>query len=448
MSYYNFNPFGKDLNQIEAADLATLCDVSEGWYIDYKQEIIDIKKIAKHASAFANQYGGWLFFGITESDRKTAEKFIGIKIEDVQKLSTAIRESVSTHSNPEVYYEEKIIYGPDDTIKLHEHRAIVIVYIPEGTHPPYIHSSGKIYRRVSDHSDPKAETDRHLLDRLWQKNEKISEQLKHFLNNRANFKITTPVAYIHLLTDRYFEKRFDLLEFEEFKKAVVGTKDGGISIPMNTFYSARGGFIARQTKGNNPLFPVVSLRWWHTGAALLTIPLNYYDTNSFLERYSHSENSKLFISEVKKQQLGDAKICDLDYMLFVLAGLYNQFKQILYSTKNFEKVYATIQIENTFQSLTFIDDNYYVKRISEHGVPLVLDEHIQIPDIVTINNLIELSKKEYAGEASPGISESVNALLETLPISVPILFAFGVLNEPSELDEMNSIFDLTKYVKP
>lgn len=448
MNYYNFNPFGKDINKIEAADLATLCEVSEGWYIDYKQEIIDIKKIAKHASAFANQYGGWLFFGITESDKKTAEEFIGIKKEDVQKLSTAIREAVSTHSNPEVYYEEKIIYGPDDTIKLPDNRAIVIVYIPEGSHPPYVHSSGKIYRRVSDHSDPKAETDRHLLDRLWQKNGKTNERLNLFLKNRANFKITTPVAYIHLLTDRYFEKRFELLEFEDFKKAAVGKKDGGISIPMNTFYSARGGFIARQTKGNNPLFPVASLRWWHSGAALLTIPLNYYDTNSFLERYSHSDNSKLFVSEVERQQLGDAKICDLDYLLFVLAGLYNQFKQILSSTKNSEKVYASVQIENTFQSLTFVDDNYYVKRISEYGVPVVLDEQIQIPDIVTTDNLIELSNKEYVGETSASVDESVNALIETLAISAPILFAFGVLNEPNELNEMHSIFDLTKYVKP
>ena len=45
MRHYNFNPFDKDIKDIETDDLAVLTDVCEGWYIDYKEKIIDLKNL-------------------------------------------------------------------------------------------------------------------------------------------------------------------------------------------------------------------------------------------------------------------------------------------------------------------------------------------------------------------------------------------------------------------
>ena len=131
MDYYSFNPFSKNIDKINGEDLFVLKDISEGWYVDYKENIIKIPKIAKHMSAFANQYGGWLFFGIKESEARTAGRYVGVDKDEVSKLLISIREAITAHSSPEIYYKEKIIEGPCNAIGLPEDKSIVILYIPD-----------------------------------------------------------------------------------------------------------------------------------------------------------------------------------------------------------------------------------------------------------------------------------------------------------------------------
>ena len=59
MNYYN--PFDVPFSLITTESLKTLCDVSEGWYVEYKEKVPNPSSIAKSISAFANTYGGWLF---------------------------------------------------------------------------------------------------------------------------------------------------------------------------------------------------------------------------------------------------------------------------------------------------------------------------------------------------------------------------------------------------
>jgi len=66
MYRYNFEPFNCSLENVRGSDLLKLKDVAEGWYIDYKREPIPISAFGRHLSAFANQYGGWIFIGVEE----------------------------------------------------------------------------------------------------------------------------------------------------------------------------------------------------------------------------------------------------------------------------------------------------------------------------------------------------------------------------------------------
>ena len=61
-----YSPFDKSITDLQPSDLAVLKFVSEGWYVDYKRDLIDSGGMAKALSAFANTYGGWLFFGVSE----------------------------------------------------------------------------------------------------------------------------------------------------------------------------------------------------------------------------------------------------------------------------------------------------------------------------------------------------------------------------------------------
>jgi|ERR1019366_571378 predicted HTH transcriptional regulator len=184
MHAYSYYPFKNRLEEVEAKDLADLKSISEGWYVEYKVQPIKIVEFAKHLSAFANQHGGWLFIGIKETSdgSRCAESFPGIDTANINNLSIQIREASSAHINPPVLYEEKIINGPCEDIGLSENKSILIVGIPKSVNTPHIHSSGRIFRRLADHSDPKPQTDRHILDDLWKRGEVHRLQVTKFLS--------------------------------------------------------------------------------------------------------------------------------------------------------------------------------------------------------------------------------------------------------------------------
>ena len=52
-----YSPFEKSIADLQPSDLAVLKNVSEGWYLDYKRDLIPAGSMAKALSAFANTYG-------------------------------------------------------------------------------------------------------------------------------------------------------------------------------------------------------------------------------------------------------------------------------------------------------------------------------------------------------------------------------------------------------
>ena len=62
-----FNPFDSAFDEFQPADLGKLLTVAEGWYIEYKGGLVSTKSIAKSLAAFANHYGGWIFYGVGEA---------------------------------------------------------------------------------------------------------------------------------------------------------------------------------------------------------------------------------------------------------------------------------------------------------------------------------------------------------------------------------------------
>ena len=97
-----YTPFEKELSQIEAADLAALRTVSEGWYIEYKGELSKAAAMAKSVSAFANTYGGWVFYGIEEKskDEAVAGAFPGFPVAEADAALQRLRQAIATQVAP------------------------------------------------------------------------------------------------------------------------------------------------------------------------------------------------------------------------------------------------------------------------------------------------------------------------------------------------------------
>ena len=105
----SFSPFDKPLKKLVSSDLETLRSVSEGWYVEYKQAAINASSIAKRISEFANTYGGWVCFGISEKskDEPVADAYPGIRNDELDSMlrELAIRQSSILTLHPRMKYE-------------------------------------------------------------------------------------------------------------------------------------------------------------------------------------------------------------------------------------------------------------------------------------------------------------------------------------------------------
>lgn len=246
-----YNPFGKSLNELSTSDLGILKNIAEGWYVEYKGELITNRNIAKAISAFANHFGGWLFFGIvSDASARTAQSFPGIPASEVATLEERIKNAVKDLIQPEPFYNHVLLRGPNSDIGLAEDRVIVAVAIPSGVNPPYI-MDGKIYRRIADSSEPKPETDRTTIDLLCERGLNARNRLEKFISEApALSKAEKDFSSLHFIitSDPYLEAGL-MYNYGFSRFAEIMSKS---PIPFDNIYTKSNGFIARQAKHNAP----------------------------------------------------------------------------------------------------------------------------------------------------------------------------------------------------
>ena len=98
-----YTPFNKEFEEFSGSDLVGLREVREGWYVEYKSQLPSTRDLAKSLSSFANQYGGWLFLGVSETpDSLIAGNFPGIENEKVPKVLESLRNAAKDIVRPQV----------------------------------------------------------------------------------------------------------------------------------------------------------------------------------------------------------------------------------------------------------------------------------------------------------------------------------------------------------
>ncbi|RYD02758.1 hypothetical protein N752_23545 [Desulforamulus aquiferis] len=157
------NPFGKPIEQLEEDDLNILIkeETSEGLYVEYKEDFPT--HLAKIVASFANTFGGWIIIGVdARNPRNVPTSFTGINIarDPKDRFRHICRDNIS----PVPLFSSKLIVKSSDPEK-----GILVIRVPESAYPPHITKDGRIYRRNMEGSDPVGETDRHILERLFEK---------------------------------------------------------------------------------------------------------------------------------------------------------------------------------------------------------------------------------------------------------------------------------------
>jgi hypothetical protein len=402
--------------------------------VDYKSEPLTIRDYAKHISAFGNQFGGWLFVGVAEGPNKNmkAGAFPGVPTADVAKILVQVREAVSAHVSPPVYFDHKVIDGPVSALGLPPERSIIVIGVPEGANPPYVHSSGRIYRRIADSSDPKAETDRAVLDSMWRKSDELRTRFREFIlkpTERARSEDT--YCYVYLLADLTLSLPEYDLDFAGFKEAMRTDKADAPSIPLDNIYPTQDGFIARQVCVNDPLNELVSLRWWRNGNVRLTIPVNYINVSP--NDFVRDELLNRFLAAMGKQRKEYNRILSLDQWLVTMMTMTGRFLDLRDWLKSTDPIYGKILFSNTRSSTPFIGMESYLKTVEQYGIPVVQDSTAMFPTGPDVNT-VKMLKDEDAKDCH------FRPFGVVVPLIMNGLKSLGVIFDTTDIEQLGREF--------
>lgn len=148
---------GKEWTDLTPADIQASIseiDFDESFYFELKDDQVSPKKLMEEVSALANTFGGYIFLGVTNE-----KQIEGCTAWNEQRIHTTLHDSITPTPSFDV---KKFTF---DT------RVVYVIKIDEGSEPPYITNSGKIYERLSSGSF--AIKDSSKLSQIYNKREQL-----------------------------------------------------------------------------------------------------------------------------------------------------------------------------------------------------------------------------------------------------------------------------------
>ena len=431
-----YSPFDKDIRSLEANDLQALKNVREGWFVEYKRELVNARALAKAVSAFANTYGGWLFIGIDQGDTSdpVADNFPGILETEVDAALQRLRQSTATRLNPEPFFESQVISGPCTEIGLDQGTAVLVIQIPQSDTAPHVHSDGRIYRRVADGSEPKPETDRFALDQLWKRGESIRKKMRKWVKNDPDFsKKEEGIPYVRLLLcpDPWMQRCPWLSAmFYDIRDVLVDLEENRPSVSFDVVHTTSGGIIARQVNRNDPWLHGLTWRMSRDLLCEFVFPLNIFtlsdssDLDRLLENFKGYEYGKYFFDIMKDQKRTNARVVDLNFMMNLLTACVSKYQRFLNMVNWSKEFYFKARILNAWRVSPFVDNKLILDDFKKFGIPTMPEQLITVPlgeDPGTFYLV-----KEIEGIDSEEYQDSIQCRYQALAVFIQIVEAFGI----------------------
>ncbi len=399
-----YRPFADNLSEVSPEDLGRLGEVHEGWYVEYKQQLIGNRELAKSLSSFANQYGGWLFLGVKEDGRAhVAEDFPGIPDSEVTDALDSIKNSAKDLLNPPVAYNVRLFPGPIDSIGLPVGRSIIVIQVPEGPNSPYIHNDGRIYRRVGDSSQPTPVTDRSTFDLLAQRGEEARTGLtERVLWSPVVSKGEEDQPFVHLsiLSDPYevmghwYDGRFS-----DFSEAMRGYR-----LPFDNLFSMPDGFVARQVGLNNPDNRILTWEFYRRCHSFITIPISTLRSDRSHPVWGEYNNGIRFVSKLSDTELQYRRVLELNLVLDLLGALLHRHRVLVSRSGIRGPFYLKARLENIWRTIPFVDLSNYMQHIDEYGFPLVQMTEIRVPEGTDLGSFLVTKEFDCAPKEEDQLS--------------------------------------------
>lgn len=420
------NIFNKKINDLTYNDVKKLVndDIKEGWMVEYKRQFKKSKDIAKSISSFANSEGGYYIVGIKESDDEKNEpnEIIGISHNDKNSPYEKIANAIKDHISPVPYFETKVIDIPNSD------RYIVVVMIPEGKNPPYLHH-GSIYQRVGEVTNPKTIKDRYILDYLIAKSEKNEKNMNNFFENDISImkEKNNPILELYfynkknyLTIPQFFQKEtitYLKNTFDDNIEILPTTKKDNIKANFEVKYNqSYKSYIIKNIADGLNIFCEIFMN----GNCKIIIDIPCRSLNTLKD-----SETEIFANELSKTHSFDSN--SLDNFLFIDVGnfyniltiLINKYLRFLESYENFSHdLLFKFKLLNCGEStLKFNITRHYKEYYEKFGIPICYKNYIE-SDVLSINNTLITTNKDKSKYA--------------IAIYIDILMSLGLIVEYSK----------------
>lgn len=433
------SPFAKSIAELAIEDLAVLREVHEGWYIEYKREVVPPKALAKEIAAFANTHGGWLFLGVDESQRPeaTATAFSGLDSNEASQAVQRLHGSVGAHLSPVPYFHEKILDGPCDALGLGRNRSVVVVHVPASSNAPHIHTDGCIYQRVAETSQPQPLTDRHLLEELWRRGEARRKEIREWVGDDPDFspsEFEHPFVRIMLSPDlRKETRRQSHLTLDMVRSTLCERIDEPIYITFESVYPTSGGWIARNIVSDDPNRHNMTLQLKGDLSCDLIVPLSMYigDKEDLVSRLAQNYEHGHYYTDLlddegywKSDYLRDVSVVDLNSLLYVILGFMTRYQLLLSLGEAAESLSYKAKVMNCARRTVFVDSEGILNRFSTYGIPFLIRDEVIVPPGRDANSFFSVPNVDDVADSE---EKSVSfAMWQGLHMWAHLVQAFGV----------------------
>ena len=442
----HYTPFQKPIADLQANDLVSLREVDESWYVEYKRQLIEPKKLAKALAAFANTYGGWLFIGIEEPTADEPTKCPGILAAEIDGALHRLRNTAAANVNPIPFFRSTVLPGPCTEMGLGEGRAVIAIEIPRSITAPHVHRDGRIYVRVADGSEV-PESDRFVLDQLWRRGESTRQSVRRWIAQDPAFddsEATSPYVRLLLCVDPWRQRGLHLpMTLPELRR----TLSTEAKITFDVFSPTNDGFLVRQVGTNSPRQHGLMWRIRRDLSADLLVPLPMYQANGIAQALQDLDGyryQRQFAAMLEQQGHGDPQIVDLNFLFVILRGIFAHYRTLLASVDADKSFFLKAKILHTERLLPFVDVEAVVEQFMGSGVPVVFDDTVTVPPGQEVESFWSVADWKPASEdQTPGVQEEMACVYQAFVVFMVIAESLGV-SPFAESDDANETPQLSQ----
>lgn len=380
----SFNPFNKNIHQLEYNDLKILIEneVSEGWTLEYKQEIVKSKDIAKSIASFANSEGGWYIVGIKEKENSNiAEKIMDINLETSKKPDNTINTAIKSNIRPIPTFNIKLLENPNESNK-----GVVVVYVEKGYDVPYFTNDGRVYYRIGESSDPEILKDKCLFEKLMERKNILKNKLDNFTSNNMPMPTNNQNPLLELnvylkhdlplyFEDFYFKEFIEKLKNQFTEPAPIFDGLATASLKNMEIIPTQNSYILFFKEENNVstfVNPTIVLEIYNQGHMKFKLILPRLIDEHSLEYY-------YVLESLLENEISDLKIIDFNNVITVFAILIGQYINFVrqYDFKN--SFYLSLELTNYRLSIPYFDSKEFILGVYDKIIPVNLKPKIYAP---------------------------------------------------------------------